>query len=115
LRKDFKATKEAHKFEFLENHIGFLELDNEICQQQHFQNPYVESQVPSLEDEERSEDSYSMLSSGFSFSEIFKETYENQKFEISCFETLDGGPIYDDYNEQMQENSEEEQDYLKCS
>jgi len=42
------------------------------------------------------------------FSEIFKETYENHKFEISCYENLYGGPIDDDYNEKMQENGEEE-------
>jgi hypothetical protein len=53
VRNDFKVTNQAQKFEGMENHIGFLEL-NDDCMflQKCFQDPNTKNQVFSFLDDE---------------------------------------------------------------
>jgi hypothetical protein len=54
LRNGFKVTNQAHKFEGMENHIGFLELnDDYMWLHKCFQDPNAGNQVVSPLDDER--------------------------------------------------------------
>jgi hypothetical protein len=109
LKGGFNITDQAQRTGFMQNHIGFLELNEDyIWLQRCFQDSNTENQLFSPWDDERKvKYGHSNLVSNFSFSEIFEETGDNQSSESLCLRTLDSELVYDEYTSQS-ENVEEE-------